>query len=195
MDDYFRSQVHQVVEYVAKNNGCTFESVLQRRSEPTDVTARALLKASEMKLINDGRICYERTTEGRIIRHRVNDLLWTNSHTIDYLLGEYDPFTNPAEAATGSNAEPAKPDETTNGGTDKATSRKPSIEDRMLAEMASNLQQVKGWTVRQWADRLDCAISTIADTETWQSLALLRQQMKAEKRNDRKVKRPNKSRE
>jgi hypothetical protein len=93
--------------------------------------------------------------------------------------------------------DPAKTDATKTGGaegTDKAPPRKPTTEDRMKAELASNLHEVKGWTAQQWADRLGCGKTTIIETETWKSLALLRQQMKAEKRNDRNKKQPTKTR-
>ena len=63
---------------------------------------------------------------------------------------------------------------------------KPTVNERMKAEMASNLETVKGWAAKQWADHLGCGQTTIKDTETWKSLALLRQQVKAEKRKDRR---------
>lgn len=63
--------------------------------------------------------------------------------------------------------------------------RKATADERMKAELASNLETVKGWTAQKWADHLGCAKSTIIETKTWESMSLLRQQAKAEKRNDR----------
>ncbi len=64
--------------------------------------------------------------------------------------------------------------------------RSPTVNDRMKAEMAADLEGVKGLTAQQWADRLGCAKSTVVDTMTWKNLALLRQQAKAEHRMDRR---------
>jgi hypothetical protein len=56
----------------------------------------------------------------------------------------------------------------------------------MKAELAANLETVKGWTARQWAKHLGYrSASTITDTQTWQDLALLRQKTKSEKAMDR----------
>lgn len=66
--------------------------------------------------------------------------------------------------------------------------RSAKVNDRMKAEMAANLETVKGWTAKQWASELGCAKSTVIETETWRSLSLLRQQAKAERRNDRRHK-------
>jgi hypothetical protein len=63
--------------------------------------------------------------------------------------------------------------------------RKPKVDDRMKAEMASNLETVKGWTAQEWANFLGCGKSTVIETKTWRSLSFLRQQVKAEKRKDR----------
>ena len=64
--------------------------------------------------------------------------------------------------------------------------KKPKVNDRMTAELASNLETVKGWTARKWAAFLGCAKSTVIEAPTWKSLSLLRQQAKAEKRSDRR---------
>ncbi len=58
----------------------------------------------------------------------------------------------------------------------------------MKAELAANLETVKGWTAQQWADKLGCGKTTVIESETWKSLSLLRQQAKAERRNDRRRK-------
>jgi hypothetical protein len=65
------------------------------------------------------------------------------------------------------------------------TVKKPKVDDLMKAELAANLQAANGWTAKQWADHLGCGQTAVKDTETWKSLNLLRQQMKAEKRRDR----------
>jgi hypothetical protein len=63
---------------------------------------------------------------------------------------------------------------------------KPTVNERMKAELASNLQAVKGWTAQRWANHLGCAKSTVIETQTWKSLNLIRQQARVEKRNDRR---------
>jgi len=63
--------------------------------------------------------------------------------------------------------------------------KRPPVNNRMKAEMASNLETVKSWTARKWATHLNCGETTVKETETWKSLTLLRQQAKAEKRQDR----------
>jgi hypothetical protein len=62
------------------------------------------------------------------------------------------------------------------------------VNDRMKAELVTNLETAKGWTAQQWSDHLRCAKATVCGTETWKSLSLLRQQAKAERRNDRRRK-------
>ena len=64
--------------------------------------------------------------------------------------------------------------------------RKQTVNERMIAKMASDLETVKGWTAQNWADHLDCGCTTVKDTKTWKSLSLLRQQVKAEQREDRR---------
>lgn len=66
--------------------------------------------------------------------------------------------------------------------------RKPTVNDRMKAELAANLETVKGWTARQWAIKLGCAKSTVIESTTWRSLHLMRHQDRAERRNDRRRK-------
>ncbi len=70
------------------------------------------------------------------------------------------------------------------------TQRKPTVNERMTAELAVNLEMVKGWSAQEWANHLGCAKSTVIDTRTWKSLSLLRQQVKAEKRRDRRGTKP-----
>jgi len=79
--------------------------------------------------------------------------------------------------------QPAGEDEGVGGAETEA--KRPTVNDRMKAEMTSDMETVKGWTAKQWAEKLGCGQTTIKDTETWKSLALLRQQAKAEKRQDR----------
>ena len=55
----------------------------------------------------------------------------------------------------------------------------------MKAELAANLETVKGWTARQWANRLGCSVSSIGEAQTWKDLELLRKKTKAEKAMDR----------
>ena len=68
--------------------------------------------------------------------------------------------------------------------------RRTTVNDSMVAEMASDLETVKGWTAQQWADRLGCGKSTVVETQTWKTLSFVRQQAKAEKRNDRRGTKP-----
>ncbi len=63
-----------------------------------------------------------------------------------------------------------------------------TVNNRMKAELAADLDTVKGWTAQQWANHLGCAKSTVVESPTWKSLSLLRQQAKAERRNDRRRK-------
>lgn len=63
--------------------------------------------------------------------------------------------------------------------------KRETVDDRMKAELASNLEAVKGFTKRQWAELLGCGDTTVFDAPTWKSLSLLRQQAKVEKRRDR----------
>lgn len=70
-------------------------------------------------------------------------------------------------------------------GGNKKKARKPTINERMKAELASDLEKVKGYTAQQWATHLSCSKSSIIDSAVWGSLHLLRQQAKAEKRRDR----------
>ena len=70
----------------------------------------------------------------------------------------------------------------------KESKRKPTVSERMMAEMALNLQTVQGWSAKQWAKHLNCAKSTVVETKTWQSLHLMRLKMKAERQNDRRRK-------
>jgi hypothetical protein len=58
----------------------------------------------------------------------------------------------------------------------------------MKAELASNFEAVKGFTADQWAARIGKAKSTVVGTGTWKSLAMLRQQARAEKTVDRRRK-------
>ena len=67
--------------------------------------------------------------------------------------------------------------------------RRPTINDRMIAAMAADLDKVKGWTAQKWADHFGCSKGTVGATKTWKGLALLRQQTKAELRQDRHRKR------
>lgn len=60
-----------------------------------------------------------------------------------------------------------------------------TVNERMKAGMVADLEKVQGWTAQQWADCLNCGKSTVIETATWKSLAALRQQAKAVKRNDR----------
>ncbi len=63
--------------------------------------------------------------------------------------------------------------------------KKPTADERMKAEIALNLEKVKGMSSVEWAKLLKVSRSTITDTPTWKSLALMREQDKAEKRADR----------
>ena len=74
--------------------------------------------------------------------------------------------------------------------TKRVTKRRTTVNDSMIAEMASNLEAVKGWTAQQWANRLGCGKSTVVETQTWKTLSFVRQQAKAEKRNDRRGTKP-----
>ena len=66
--------------------------------------------------------------------------------------------------------------------------KKPTANDLMKAELASNFEAVKGFTADQWAARIGKAKSTVVGTGTWKSLAMLRQQARAEKTVDRRRK-------
>ena len=82
----------------------------------------------------------------------------------------------------------SRPTEDGNGHreTERKPERRPTVNARMKAMLASDLETVKGWTAREWAAALGCARSTVIETETWKSMSLLRQQMKAERKNDRR---------
>lgn len=66
--------------------------------------------------------------------------------------------------------------------------RSATVNDRMKAELATNLETVKGWTARQWAQELNCAKSTVTETEVWKALQLAREEARAERRSDRRRK-------
>ncbi len=68
---------------------------------------------------------------------------------------------------------------------DESGEQKATVNDRMKAELVANLEEAKGWTAQEWADRLECAKSTIAGCETWKSLSMFRLDAKARKKNDR----------
>lgn len=79
-------------------------------------------------------------------------------------------------------------EEETNVGRAKAKPKKNTANDLMKAEMAANLEEVKGLTAKAWGLRIGKSKSTIVETETWKSLSLLRQQVKAERMEDRRRK-------
>lgn len=60
-----------------------------------------------------------------------------------------------------------------------------TVNERMKAELAVNMQVVKGWTAQKWAYHLGCGKTTVIESQTWKELSLLRQQAKAEKCTDR----------
>lgn len=64
---------------------------------------------------------------------------------------------------------------------DKATANMLMLE--MLQERKA---ECSGWSIRQWAEAINRAISTIQDTETWKELELARESIKAEKSRDRR---------
>lgn len=66
--------------------------------------------------------------------------------------------------------------------------KRPTVNDRMKAELAANLELVKGWTAARWAEHLGCGKTAVIESATWNSLALLRRQAQAEKREDRRRK-------
>ena len=72
--------------------------------------------------------------------------------------------------------------------TKKPRTKKPNANDLMKAELAANLEEVKGFTAQKWANKIGRAKSTVVETPTWKSLSLNRQQAKAEKAADRRRK-------
>jgi hypothetical protein len=93
----------------------------------------------------------------------------------------WEQLLNPGTAVTG-DADAGRADQEPELAKPKKT---PKVNDRMIAEMASDLEAVKGYTAKQWAHRLGCGETTVKETLTWKSLSLLRQQAKVEKRKDR----------
>ena len=93
------------------------------------------------------------------------------------------PIADFVAALTDGQVDPPKP-------THGEPERKPTVNERMITKMATDLETVKGWTAQKWADHLGCAKSTVIEAETWKSLSLLRQQAKAEKRKDRRGTKP-----
>jgi len=63
--------------------------------------------------------------------------------------------------------------------------KKLTVNDRMVAELASNPEAVKGWTAKQWAEHLKCGLTTVKDTETWKNLVSYRAESKARKQMNR----------
>jgi len=63
--------------------------------------------------------------------------------------------------------------------------KKATVNERMKAELASNMESVSGWTAKQWAEHLKCGQTTVKDTETWKTLVILREKSKAEKQMKR----------
>jgi hypothetical protein len=67
----------------------------------------------------------------------------------------------------------------------KVGRKKPTTNQLMQKEIATNLSEVSGFSLRQWSKRIGRAKSTIADCKTWKDLELLREKVKAEKKMDR----------
>ena len=88
----------------------------------------------------------------------------------------------PADAAVSLPAEQSKrsPQE------DSPKKRTPTANDLMKAELASNLNEVQGFTAQQWADKIGKVKSTVTATGTWKSLSAIRERVKAEKKSDRR---------
>ena len=70
----------------------------------------------------------------------------------------------------------------------KPRTKKPTADDLMKAELVANLEEVKGFTAQQWADKIGRAKSTVIATPTWKSISLARKLEKAEKAVDRRRK-------
>jgi len=63
--------------------------------------------------------------------------------------------------------------------------KSPTANDLMKAELAANMEEVKGYTARQWAAKIGKAKTTVLGTETWKSLSMVRKQAKALRARDR----------
>jgi hypothetical protein len=64
-------------------------------------------------------------------------------------------------------------------GTKKKTPQKPTVNERMKKTMQENPESL-GWSAKRWAIELKCGKSTVAETECWRSLLLVRLNNKAE---------------
>lgn len=65
------------------------------------------------------------------------------------------------------------------------TTRKPTADELMKAELATNLDEVQGLTAKAWGDRIGRSKAAVVATPTWKSLQLLRADARAEKQLDR----------
>jgi hypothetical protein len=64
--------------------------------------------------------------------------------------------------------------------------RKLSVNARMLETMQQNPES-HGWSAFRWSEHLKCAKSSVASTQTWRELALVRERLKAERAADRRT--------
>ena len=65
--------------------------------------------------------------------------------------------------------------------------KKATVNERMLAEIVGNLENVKGLTAKQWAVHLGCGQTTVKDTDAWKWLRMFRLEAKAKKHRDRNI--------
>jgi hypothetical protein len=73
---------------------------------------------------------------------------------------------------------------------DKAN-RRPNVNTRMI-DTLSKEPESKDWSIRQWAERLECRVSTVHDTPTWTRLMDMHDKAGWERRGSRSGKRVNK---
>lgn len=73
---------------------------------------------------------------------------------------------------------------------EEPTGRKATVNARMLEALQEKYNERSGWGCKQWATHLKCGKSTVVATETWNSLTIAREQVRAEraKRNRRRPK-------
>lgn len=155
--------------------------------EPSSSTHAAVQEAANVVRISWSAICKAADSKGltptAIILEQMENVTPEETY-LHAVLPEFD-FSavvaalesEAADAIQAAGEAIAIPRPTTSGAT---------VDERMKTELAANLDQASGLTARQWAKRLNCSSSAVADTPTWQSLQLLRGKAKAEQSLDRR---------
>jgi len=155
-------------------------------TKPLTDHARSLLGSVERQAIRLGVAIPEtHKAEHRELIQQILDLTKALETAVNVVRS---PLT-PDVVQTSADNDQSRPRIATDNGslpaTGKPKQRKATANELMLAQVQANVNEVSGFTAKQWSQRIGKSPSTIVATETWKTFCLARDRLKAGRATDR----------